>query len=149
MKKAVTVMAVLIMISVLCGCAEKTKSALDIKNESVTSIEFKKTCYSESEPDSRSYVAKTVTVREDIDSIISWVESLKLTKQSAIEIPVEQVDYVIVLNGTKQHNLIFVGNYVVFDTAAYTFDSPVQQEQVKEKYNLLNYEESSVELDLM
>lgn len=149
MKRTAVFAAVLVLLISLCGCAEKTKPALDIKSESVTSIEFKRTCYSDDDPSFRSYVSKTVSQREDIDEVINWAKSLKLSKQSAIEIPVEKVEYVIVLNGVKKHKLIFMGDYIVLDAAAYTFDNPAQKTQVREKYNMLNYSENSAELDLM
>ena len=133
----------------LFGCAKKTRPMLDIKKESVTSIEFKKTCYKEDEPDYREYVSKTVTEREDLDTLINWAQSLKLEKQNAIEVPVERVEYVIILNGVKEHRLIFLDDYIVYDTVAFVYANPSQKEQVKEKYNLLNYEEKAAKLDLM
>ena len=141
--------SVLLCAVMLFGCAEKTRPALDIKKESVTSIEFKKTCYKEDVPDYREYVSKTVTEREDLDALINWTQSLRLEKQSAIEVPVERVEYVIVLKGVKEHRLIFLDDYIVYDTAAFVYANPSQKEQVKEKYNLLNYEEKAAELDLM
>ena len=134
---------------ILFGCAKKTRPMLDIKKESVTSIEFKKTCYKEDEPDYREYVSKTVTEREDLDTLINWAQSLKLEKQNAIEVPVERVEYVIILNGVKEHRLIFLDDYIVYDTVAFVYANPSQKEQVKEKYNLLNYEEKAAKLDLM
>lgn len=150
MKKSFFLAAsVLICAVMLFGCAKKTRPMLDIKKESVTSIEFKKTCYKDDEPDYREYVSKTVTEREDLDALINWVLSLKLAKQNAIEVPVERVEYVIILNGAKEHRLIFMDDYIVYDTAAFVYANPSQKEQVKEKYNLLNYEEKAAELDLM
>ncbi len=140
---------VLLFAVMLFGCAKKTRPMLDIKKESVTSIEFKKTCYKEDEPDYREYVSKTVTEREDLDTLINWAQSLKLEKQNAIEVPVERVEYVIILNGVKEHRLIFLDDYIVYDTVAFVYANPSQKEQVKEKYNLLNYEEKAAKLDLM
>ena len=140
---------VLLCAAMLFGCAKKTRPMLDIKKESVTSIEFKKTCYKEDEPDYREYVSKTVTEREDLDTLINWAQSLKLEKQNAIEVPVERVEYVIILNGVKEHRLIFLDDYIVYDTVAFVYANPSQKEQVKEKYNLLHYEEKAAKLDLM
>lgn len=149
MKKTAVLTVFIMVLLTFCGCAEKSRPTLDIKKDSVTSVEFKKTCYSDSDPSFRSYVSKNVSQREDIDKIVEWAKSLKLTRHDAIEIPVDQVSYVIVLGGAKEHKLIFVGDYIVFDTAAYTFDNPSQKTQVAQNYNLLNYEESESELDLI
>ena len=61
MKKYIFLTAALMALVIFAGCTEKQRPVLQINNESVTSIEFKKTCYSDEDPDSRSYVSKTVT----------------------------------------------------------------------------------------
>ncbi len=149
MSKKVFLAAMLAVLMIFTGCAEKQRPVLQINNESVTSIEFKKTCVSQQDPDARTYVSKTVTEKQDVDELIEWAKSLKLKKQDAIEIPVEQVDYVIVLNGVKEHKLIFLNEYVVLDTTAYTYENPDDKSQASEKYNLLNYEETETQLNLM
>lgn len=149
MKRYISLIALFLSALVICGCSEKKKPAFHIKNDSVTSIEFQKTVFSETDVTERSYVSKTVLQREDIDKLISWMSALKLEKHAAVEIPIENVKYVIVLNGPKEHNLIFLDDYAVFDTAAYQFADQSQMEQVGQKYNMLNYEEKAAELNLM
>lgn len=149
MKRIAAAAAIAVMLLSLVGCAEKTRAALDIKRESVSSVEFKRTCYSDDEPEFRAYVSKKVTEASDIDKLIAWATDLRLTKQKAIEIPVENVEFVMVLNGTKEHKLIFMGDYVIFDAVAYTYDRAQDKSLVREKYNMLNYEENSAELDLI
>ncbi len=149
MKKYIFLTAALMALVIFAGCTEKQRPVLQINNESVTSIEFKKTCYSDEDPDSRSYVSKTVTEKDDINQIIDWAKSLPLVRHDAIEIPVEQVDYVIVLNGVKQHKLIFLDDYVVLDTTAFIYENPDSKSEISEKYNLLNYEETETQLELI
>lgn len=142
-----TVLSVILLL-LLCGCALKNTPSLRLKAESVDSVEIKKTCIDPIDAQKRTYVSKTVTGRDDVDKIIAWLESLKLEKHDAIEIPAEQVLYVINLNGTKNHRLIFIEGYVIYDAAAYTYKDPAQQNEIIKKYNLLNYAEQETELDL-
>ncbi len=132
----------------ICGCAVKYRPEIVIKSDSVTSIDFKKTYFPEGEG-SRTYSVKKLTEREDIDELSAWLESLRLVKQDAIEVPVEQVEYVIVLNGAKEHTAIFMNEYIIYDRTAYTFENETQRGAVSEKYNLLNYPEQQTQLDLM
>ena len=135
----------LILLVLLCGCSLKNTPSLRLKAESVSSVEIKKT-YRDG---TSSYsVSKTVTDREDTEKLISWLESLRLTKHDAIEIPVDQVRYVVVLEGVKTHKLIFIDGFVIYDSTAYTYDDLSQQSEIDKKYNLLNYPEQSTELDL-
>ena len=149
MKHRIMSAVMILLLLFMCGCSKKSSPAIKIKSESVTSVVFKKTGYSDTDATARTYTSKTVTERRDIDNLIDWVESFDLEKQSAIEIPVEQVEFVIELNGTMLHKLIFLGDYVVLDTTAYTFKNASDKSKVLQKYNLLNYEEAKAELDLM
>jgi len=148
MKKIISLMLALVLL-MFCGCAYKSTPAIKIKHDSVEKIEFKRTEFSTDDPLARNYVKKTVINENDITSIIKWIEKLELIKHEAIEIPVEEVKYVITLCGVKDHTLIFYDKYVVYDNTAFTFEKASQQQQVSEKYNLLNYEEQTTELDLI
>lgn len=148
MKKRLSA-AALIVLLLLCGCAHKSMPAFRIKGESVKSIEIIKTCYDENDASARSFVSKTVTERGDIDNLISWLESLKLTRHDAIEIPAEEVRCVVNLDGVKSHRLIFIEGYVIFDATAYAFNDPSDTDAIIQKYNLLNYAEQDTELDLI
>ena len=131
------------------SCARKTKPPFVIKHESVSSIEFKRTVYSAENPLSRSYLEKRVTDKEDVENIICWVEDLKLEKKGAIEVPIERIQFVIVLKGIKDHRLVFMDEYVIFDATAYTYTDPEQMAEVSRKYNLLNYSEQTAELGII
>lgn len=149
MKHRIISAVMILLLLFMCGCSKKSSPVIKIKNESVTTVVFKKTGYSDTDAAARTYTSKTITERRDIDNLIDWLETFALEKQSAIEIPVEQVEFVIELKGTILHKLIFLGGYVVLDTTAYTFKNASDKLKVLEKYNLLNYAETKAELDLM
>ncbi|MBQ8605609.1 MAG: hypothetical protein IJ408_02630 [Clostridia bacterium] len=144
MKRIICLLACLVMIFSCASCAKRTKPAIVIKHESVTSLEFKRTVFSADDPTLRSYFQKTITESEDVEKLICWIEDLKLEKHSAIEVPIEKVQYVIVLKGVKDHRLVFMDNYVIFDSTAYTYKDPDSMSEVGEKYNLSNYSEKSI-----
>lgn len=149
MKRSVALfLAVIALFTVLCGCKRIERPEIKIKYDSVNAIEFKKRIFSDQNDNKHESVLKTVTKREDIDSLLKWIESLDITEHEAIEIPAEKVEYYIVLDSIKEHELIFFDNYVVYDTTAYTFDDPDDKQSVAEKYNLLNYEQKETELGL-
>ena len=134
------------MTFVLCAsCAKKFSPSIKLKSDSVTSIDFKKTVFGEE----RQYKQKTVTEASDIKEICNWLTSLRLTKHDAIEIPVEKISYTIIINGTKQHRVLFMEEYIIFNNTAYTFNKPADKDTVIGKYNLLNYTETDTKLGLI
>ena len=149
MKKIISVISILMIALCLFSCARKTKPPFVIKHESVESVDFKRTVYSADDPSVRSYVQKSVTAKEDVEDVLCWIEKLKLEKHDAIEVPIEKVQYVIVLNGIKDHKLVFMDQYVVYDSTAYTYKDSSQMSEVANKYNLLNYEQKDTKLDLI
>ena len=122
---------------------------LRIKVESIESIDFKKTYFKDDLSDPRDYKQKSVTDKDDIKEIVDWLVGLSITKHDAIEIPVERVNYVIMLNGKKTHKVIFMDNYIIYDSQAYTFDNESDIDSVKNKYNLLGYTEIETDLDII
>ena len=146
MKKIISILIIcLILITGLSACVKKSYPAFNIKNESVTSIDFK---YNpEITPGSSSAtVEKVVTSKDDMEKLITWVHSLDLKKHEAIEFPIETIRYMMVLNGKKDHRLFFLDDYVVFDSTAYEYLDKSQAKEVIEKYNLLNYPEQPTTL---
>lgn len=148
MKKIRALPLALLLFLLFSGCGPKVSPALKLRADSVSSIEIKKTVYSDTDPEARSYVSKTVTVKEDIGAIVSWLQSLPLTKHEAIEIPIKDVRYVVVLNAGVEHKIIFLDQFVVYDGTAFACDETVS-DGVATKYNLLNYPESETQLDLV
>lgn len=147
MKRTLSLIAVCIILLTACSsCARKTSPAFTIKKESVTSIDFKKNSLSADDPTKTVTVQKSVTDKEDVEAVIAWVHSLKLEKHDPIEFPIETIRYMMVLNGVKDHQLIFLDNYVVFDSTAYLYTDKAQASEASEKYALLNYPESDTTL---
>lgn len=144
MKKIVSLAVAVLLLLTLASCARKTKPQINIKHDSVTSIEFISASTSATDPTARSYAMKTVSESDDIEAIICWIEDLDLEKHAAIEVPIENVSHVIVLKGVKDHKLIFMNEYVIYDSNAYTYKKTKQSTQVAQKYNLLNYPETTV-----
>lgn len=149
MKRLICFVLIIMMLICAVSCARKTKPPFVIKHESVTSIEFKRTVYSADNPVERSYLQKSVTDKNDVENVICWIEELKLEKHDAIEVPIEQIQYVIVLKGIKDHRLVFMDEYVIFDATAYTYTDEKQMTEVAQKYNLLNYSEQETELGII
>lgn len=144
MKKAISILLVLSTLLCFVSCAKKSRPSIEIKNESVSSIELRRTVFSAENPSERSYFQKTVDKKEDVETLISWIEQLSLEKHDPIEIPIEKVQYVLILKGIKDHRLIFMDEYVVYDSTAFTYKSEKQMTEISEKYNLSNYPETSV-----
>lgn len=136
----------LFIVTAVPSCARKTSPAFTIKKESVSSIDFKKNTLLADEGVKTYTVQKSVTGKEDIEAVISWVHSLKLEKHEPIEFPMETIRYMMVLKGVKDHLLIFLDDYVVFDSIAYSYTDKAAAKKVAEKYNLLNYPESDTTL---
>ncbi len=149
MKKTVNLIFIIIIVLNVFSCTYKTSPDIDIKLESVQSIDFKRTAFSTETPFGRDYFVKSVTDANDVKALLEWIEGLKLEKQQAIEIPTENVEYLMILNGVKNHKLIFFDNYVVYDSIAYTYENQSKITEVSKMYNMLNYEEKSTELNIL
>lgn len=149
MKKIVSLILILALSLSLFGCTRKSRPAIDIKYESVQSVYFKRTVFSTESPDKRDYFVKSVTDTDGIKSVLDWIESLDLEKHSAIEVPLERVEYVIILNGVKDHTVVFYDNYVIYDTTAFTYKDESHRDETAKCYNMLNYEEKQTELNLV
>lgn len=148
MKRILAFLMVVLMMLTLSACARKEKPTIKIKYDSVSSIVFKRMELSDTDATLRTYYQKKITGEDDVKSVLDWICSLSLLKHEAIEVPSEKIEYLMKFGDTKEHVLIFFDDYVVYDSTAYTFKNPTQQEEVIEKYNLLNYEEQETELDL-
>ena len=144
MKRIISAILILIILISCCSCARKSRPPFEIKHESVNAIEFRRTSFLADNPFERSYFQKTVDNKEDIEKLLLWIEELSLEKHEPIEVPIEQVQYVIVLKGVKDHKLVFMNEYVVYDSTAFTYKSEKQMTQVSQKYNLLNYAETPI-----
>ncbi len=145
-KRIISAFLIVLLLCVNVGCARKTKPVFNIKHESVTSIDFKRSTYAQNGNLSLKCVQKTVDDTDDIEKLLTFVESLKLVKHAPIEVPSEKIQYVMVLNGVKDHKLVFMDEYVVYDSTAYTYKNLSQKSEVAEKYNLLNYPETESDL---
>ena len=146
MKRIFLVLIIIIMtVLSFSSCAKKFRPSIKFNSENVTSVEFKKTFFGET----REYKQKTVTEADDIKEICNWLMSLHLTKHDAIEIPVEKISYAIILKGTKEHRVVFMDDYIVFNNTAYTFNKESDIGIVAKKYNLLNYNENDAKLGLI
>ncbi len=145
-KQIISVLAVIIVVLTLfSSCTKKFSPSIKLNSDSITSVEFKKTIFDLE----RTYKQKTVTQASDIKSICDWLTSLRLTKHDAIEIPVENISFAIILKGAKEHRVIFMDEYIIFNNAAYTFNRANDQKSVSEKYNFLNYTETDTKLGLI
>ncbi len=145
MKRLLSILAVLTIIISFSSCAKKFSPSIKIKSDSVTSVEFKKTVFGKT----NTYKQKTVTETEDIKSLCQWLTGLSLTKHDAIEIPVENISYAIILKGTKEHRVVFMNEYIIYDNNAYTFNKNRDVGAVTDKYDLLNYTETDATLGLI
>ncbi len=146
MKRIISILAVLIIIlTAFSSCAKKFSPSIKIKSDSVTSVEFKKTVFGIS----NTYKQKTISDTDDIKDLCQWLTGLSLTKHDAIEIPVKNISYAIILKGTKEHRVLFMDEYIIFDNNAYTFNKNRDMNAVSEKYDLLNYTETDTTLGLI
>lgn len=143
------VLALVLSLMSLSACAEKFRPEIKINTDSITSIDFKKTYFTDDSDDPRDYKQKTLTEADDIRALADWLTGLHLTEHPAIEIPVEQVSYAIILNGKKSHRVLFMDEYIIYDSTAYTFDRDSDKNAVDSKYNLLGYTETETELDII
>ncbi len=144
-KQIISIIAVIVMVlTVFSSCAKKFRPSIKLNSDSITTVEFKKTMFGSQ----RTYKQKTVTEVSDIKSICDWLTSLRLTKHDAIEIPIEKISYAIILKGTKDHRVIFMDEFIIFNNDAYTFNKPADRKSVLEKYNFLNYTETDAKLGL-
>ena len=148
MKKILAFLAIVLTLVTMSACARKEKPAIKIKYDSVSSVTFKRTVFSDTDASLRTYFKKEITNEEDVRLVLDWVCSLSLSKHDPIEVPSEKIEYLMKFGDTKEHTLIFFDDYVVYDSTAYTYKNPNQQGEVSEKYNMLNYEEQKTELDL-
>ncbi len=146
MKRIIAIFTVLLIIMTLfSSCAKKVSPSIKLNSDNVTSIEFKKTVFGLE----NDYKQKTVTEKDDIKTLCDWLTKLRLTKHEAIEIPVEKIRYAIILYGTKEHRVVFMDEYIIYDNDAYTFDRPGDLDSVSSRYDLLNYTESDAKLGLI
>ena len=144
----ITVVA-LMLVTMLAACERKTSPDIKLNVENVTSVEFKKTYYTGDKNDPRVYKQKTLTDKQDIQKLADWIVSLELTKHDAIEVPIEEITYAIMLKGKVSHRVVFMGDYIIYDNQAYTFDNKNDKTAVENKYNLLGYTETDTTLDLI
>ena len=144
-RKIISALAIVMMLLALCSCAKKFRPEIKLNAESITSIDFKKTYFTDKD---REYMQKSVTESEDIEALADWLTGLHLTEHPAIEIPVEKINYALVINGKKNHTVIFMDEFIIYDYTAYTFDKSSDLTAVETKYNLLGYTETEAELDL-
>ena len=140
---------VLIIVAMLSACERKTTPDIKINAQKVTSVDFKKTYYTGEKNDPRIYKQKSLTDKDDIKKLTDWLVSLELTKHDAIEVPIEEITYAIMLNGKTTHRVIFMGDYIIYDNQAYTFDNKDDKTVVQNKYNLLGYTETDTTLDIL
>lgn len=146
MKRILSILAALVIIlTAFSSCAKKFSPSIKIKSDSVTTVEFKKTVFGTS----NTYKQKTVTDTDDIKALCQWLTGLSLTKHDAIEIPVEKISYAIILKGTKEHRVVFMDEYIIYDNDAYTFNKNRDADAVTGKYDLLNYTETDATLGLI
>lgn len=147
MKRIFFVLITVLMTLVLfTSCAKKFSPSIKLNSDNITSVEFKKTIFGENE---RQHKQKTITEHSDIKELCNWLTSLRLTKHDAIEIPVEKITYAIILKGTKEHRVVFMDEYIIFNNTAYTFNKSSDLKAVEQKYNLLNYTENDSKLGLI
>lgn len=144
-RKLISVFSIVVMLVTFCSCAKKFHPEIKLDVDSITSIDFKKTIFSD---DKREHVQKSVTEQADIKQLADWLSGLRLTEHEAIEIPVEKITYALVINGKKTHTVIFMDEYIIYDFTAYTFDKSSDVTTVETKYNLLGYTETETKLDL-
>ncbi len=146
-RKIFSVLAIAVLVVSLCSCAKKFSPDIKLNSENISSIDFKKTYFSED--NTREHMQKSVTEQADIKALTDWLSGLRLTEHPAIEIPAEKITYALVINGKKTHTVIFMGEYIIYDFTAYTFDNSSDLSAVETKYNLLGYTETEAELDLV
>ncbi len=142
MKRILLVLIISVLLLSCTSCAQKTTSVIKINSDSVNSITFKSNS-------SENCKQKLITEPADIKNICSWLKSFKLTKHSAIEIPVSNVTYLIQIDGKADHQIIFMDEFIIYDMTAYTFDNKSDYNSVKQKYNLFAYKETDCELGLL
>lgn len=148
MKRIISFVLIAVMLFfTLTSCAEKFYPEIKINTENVTSVEFKKTYFEDD--GTRVHKQKKITDSDDIEAVADWLSDLRLTEHSAIEIPVEKISYVMIINGKKVHRVIFMDEFIIYDSTAYTFDNEKDLNAVQEKYDLLGYTEEETELDLI
>lgn len=145
-RKIISALALLMILVCFCSCAEKFRPEIKLNADSITSIDFKKTYFTDKD---REYMQKSVTESEDVEALVKWLTGLHLTEHPAIEIPVEKINYALVINGKKNHTVIFMDEYIIYDYTAYTFDKSSDLTAVETKYNLLGYTETETELGIV
>ena len=145
-RKIFSALAIILVVVSLCSCAKKFSPEIKLNVENITSIDFKKTYFTD---DEREHKQKSVTEQSDIKAIVDWLSGLRLTEHSAIEIPAEKITYALVINGKKTHTVIFMDEYIIYDYTAYTFNNSSDLKTVESKYNLLGYTETEAGLDLV
>lgn len=147
MKRIISSILIVIALCALCtSCTRKSFPAFTIKKESVTEIEFKQAKINPNDIGNPECVKKTITQDSDIEAVIDWAHSLKLEEHDPIEYPIQDVRYIIVLHGKLEHRITFLDDYVLFDAKAFTYKSSSQKDEVSQKYNLLNYEQTETTL---
>ncbi len=139
------VLIAIIALTLFCSCAKKFSPSIKLNSDNITSVEFKKTIFGLE----RTYKQKTITQDQDIKALCDWLTSLRLTKHEAIEIPVEKIRYTIILKGAKEHRVIFMDEYIIYDNDAYTFNRDGDIDSVSSRYDLLNYTETDAKLGLI
>lgn len=145
MKRIFSILSIVVIVFSISSCAKKFTPSIKIKSDNVTSIEFKKTVFDVT----NTYKQKTVTETDDIKTLCQWLTNLSLAKHEPIEIPVEKISYAIILKGTKEHRVVFMDEYIIYDNVAYTFNKNRDLNAVATKYDLLNYNETDATLGLI
>lgn len=145
-RKIFWAIAILLIAISLCSCAKKFSPEIRLNAENITSIDFKKTYFVDKD---REHKQKSVTEQADIKQLTDWLSGLHLTEHPAIEIPAEKITYALIINGKKNHTVIFMDEYIIYDYTAYTFDNSSDLKTVETKYNLLGYTETEAALDLV
>lgn len=138
-------MLIFVLVSLSACSARKQSPDIVLKRESIETIIMQKS-YLDSEADESNFKQKEVNQSEDIDAIAEWIESLKLLKGEVIGIDPKLVDYTIILEGVKDHLLVFTQGKVIYDGIVYDYENSEQAAEVEQKYNLLNYEEKQAQV---
>lgn len=147
MKRIISIALLLILaLTLVSGCAKKTTTKISINAQNVKSVNFKCAYFG---GDKIDYKQKIITQQSDIKTITDWLGSLQLEKAGVIEIPAEKITYYLQFKGAKEHKVIFMDEFIIFDKTAYTFKKSTQQNSVVQKYNLFNYPEQDTTLGLL
>ncbi len=130
----------------LCGCsARKDSPDIRLKRESIDTIIMQKSYPIEGSEDNM-FRQKEISEAEDIDALVEWIEGLQLVKGEVIGIDPRLVEYTIILEGVKDHLLVFTQGKVIYDGIVYDYENSEQALEAQQKYSLLNYEENEAQV---